>query len=152
MNPKSHEPVAAKSTSSSGATVTPPTEEPGVRLTPLDANVLEHTLLANLSAVNKVASLVPSLRVLIGLSISAIVILGLYYGRDLLIPLALATLFGLTLFSHQVGGFLGAYLGGVSMVEFGDYRWMWYADMVLAALAAVIHLPIREAKITKTTA
>ena len=97
MNPKSHEPVAAKSTSCSDATVTPPTEEPGVRLTPLDANVLEHTLLANLSAVNKVASLVPSLRVLIGLSISAIVILGLYYGRDLLIPLALATLFGFLL-------------------------------------------------------
>ena len=60
----------------------------------------------------------------------------------------LATLFGLTLFSHQIGGFLGAYLGGLSIVEFGDYRWMWYADMALAALAAVIHLPIREAKIT----
>ncbi|UOO92825.1 MFS transporter [Vitreoscilla stercoraria] len=62
----------------------------------------------------------------------------------------LATLFGLTLFSHQVGGFLGAYLGGLSITEFGDYRWMWYADMVLAAVAALIHLPIREAKIEQT--
>lgn len=62
----------------------------------------------------------------------------------------LATLFGLTLFSHQVGGFLGAYLGGLSISAFGDYRWMWYADIALALLAAVIHLPIREAKISKT--
>lgn len=59
----------------------------------------------------------------------------------------LATLFGLTLFSHQIGGFLGAYLGGISITEFGDYRWMWYADMVLAAIAALVHLPIREEKI-----
>ena len=51
----------------------------------------------NIHAIHKVASLVPSLRVLIGLSITSIIILGLYYGRDLLIPLALATLFGFLL-------------------------------------------------------
>lgn len=62
----------------------------------------------------------------------------------------LATLFGLTLFSHQIGGFLGAYLGGVSMTEFGDYRWMWYADIALATLAALIHLPLREQRLTST--
>jgi predicted MFS family arabinose efflux permease len=56
----------------------------------------------------------------------------------------LSTLFGLTLLSHQVGGFLGAYLGGVALVRFGDYQWMWYADMALAAAAALINLPIRE--------
>ena len=59
----------------------------------------------------------------------------------------LATLFGLTLLSHQIGGFLGAYLGGLAFDRFGDYQWMWYADMALAAAAAVINLPIREAKI-----
>ena len=59
----------------------------------------------------------------------------------------LATLFGLTLLSHQIGGFLGAYLGGLALVRFGDYQWMWYADMALAAAAAVINLPIREARI-----
>src|ERR1700692_3726255 len=37
----------------------------------------------------------------------------------------LSTLFGLTLLSHQIGGFLGAYLGGVALVRFGDYQWMW---------------------------
>lgn len=58
----------------------------------------------------------------------------------------LATLFGLTLLSHQIGGFLGAWLGGIALTEFGDYSWMWYADIVLAALAALVNLPIREAK------
>jgi predicted MFS family arabinose efflux permease len=59
----------------------------------------------------------------------------------------LATLFGLTLLSHQVGGFLGAYLGGLTISRFGDYGWMWYADMALAVMAAIINLPIREAPI-----
>jgi MFS family permease len=62
----------------------------------------------------------------------------------------LGTLFGLTLLSHQIGGFLGAYLGGLAIIQFGDYGWMWYADMALAAIAALINLPIREAPIQKT--
>lgn len=57
----------------------------------------------------------------------------------------LATLFGLTLFSHQIGGFFGAWLGGIAIDSTGSYEWMWYADIVLAALAAVVNLPIREA-------
>ena len=56
----------------------------------------------------------------------------------------LGTLFGLTLLSHQIGGFLGAWLGGLSITRFGDYTWMWYADIVLAGLAALVNLPIRE--------
>jgi len=59
----------------------------------------------------------------------------------------LATLFGLTLLSHQIGGFLGAYLGGIALAESGDYHWMWYADMALAAAAAIVNLPIREARV-----
>lgn len=59
----------------------------------------------------------------------------------------LATLFGLTLLSHQVGGFLGAYVGGIVMSDYGNYQMMWYADMLLAFLAAVLSLPIREPKI-----
>lgn len=61
----------------------------------------------------------------------------------------LATLFGLTLLSHQIGGFFGAYLGGVAMTVFGDYGWMWYADIVLAVIAALLNLPIREQKIER---
>lgn len=64
----------------------------------------------------------------------------------------LATLFGLTLLSHQIGGFLGAYLGGLAFANTGDYQWMWYADMALAAAAAVVNLPIREAPVTRAPA
>ncbi|GAB3408963.1 MFS transporter [Massilia agilis] len=64
----------------------------------------------------------------------------------------LSTLFGLTLLSHQIGGFFGAWLGGLSIVHFGDYRWMWYADIVLALGAALVNLPIREAPVAKAQA
>jgi predicted MFS family arabinose efflux permease len=57
----------------------------------------------------------------------------------------LATLFGLTLLSHQIGGFFGAWLGGIALTRFGDYSWMWYADILLALGAAIVNLPIREA-------
>jgi predicted MFS family arabinose efflux permease len=59
----------------------------------------------------------------------------------------LATLFGLATLTHQIGGFFGAWLGGIALVSFGDYNWMWYADMALALLAAFVNLPIREAKL-----
>jgi MFS family permease len=59
----------------------------------------------------------------------------------------LATLFGLTLLSHQIGGFLGAWLGGVVVAQFGSYQWMWLIDIALALTAALISLPIREAKL-----
>ncbi|QNP39973.1 MFS transporter [Lysobacter solisilvae (ex Woo and Kim 2020)] len=61
-------------------------------------------------------------------------------------PRYLGTLFGLTLLSHQIGGFLGAWVGGLVVERFGGYTWMWYADLVLALLAAVANLPIREAR------
>jgi predicted MFS family arabinose efflux permease len=56
----------------------------------------------------------------------------------------MATLFGFVMLSHQIGGFLGAWLGGKAFEWTGSYDWMWYADIVLAAGAALIHLPIRE--------
>jgi len=59
----------------------------------------------------------------------------------------LSTLFGLTLLSHQIGGFLGAYLGGLAITQFGDFGWMWYADIALAVFAAIANLPIREAPV-----
>jgi MFS family permease len=63
-----------------------------------------------------------------------------------------ATLFGLLIFVHQVGGFFGAYLGGLAFRHFGNYQWMWYADIVLASGAALINLPIREPKLTPALA
>ncbi len=64
----------------------------------------------------------------------------------------LATLFGLTLLSHQIGGFLGAYLGGLVLEAQGDYQWMWWADIALSAMAALVNLPIKEAPIVKLQA
>ena len=64
----------------------------------------------------------------------------------------LSTLFGLTLLSHQIGGFLGAWLGGLAFERSGNYDSMWVADAVLAALAALVNLPIREARIVRSPA
>jgi predicted MFS family arabinose efflux permease len=64
----------------------------------------------------------------------------------------LSTLFGLTLLSHQTGGFLGAYLGGLTLSAQGDYQWMWWADIALAGLAAVFNLPIREEPVASASA
>jgi hypothetical protein len=61
----------------------------------------------------------------------------------------LATLFGLATLTHQIGGFLGASLGGIAMTRFGDFSWMWYADAALALAAAFINLPIREAPVSR---
>jgi MFS family permease len=59
----------------------------------------------------------------------------------------MATLFGLVIVSHQVGGFLGAWLGGRSVEANGSYDWVWYIDILLAVGAALVHLPIREARV-----
>jgi MFS family permease len=64
----------------------------------------------------------------------------------------LATLFGLATLTHQIGGFLGASLGGIAMTKFGDFSWMWYADAALALAAAFINLPIREAPVQRAAA
>ncbi len=61
----------------------------------------------------------------------------------------LATLFGLTLLSHQIGGFFGAWLGGIAVTELGSYNVMWVADIALALLAAVTNLPIKEARVMR---
>ena len=59
----------------------------------------------------------------------------------------MATLFGVVMLSHQIGGFAGAWLGGAVFEATGSYDWVWYIDIVLAAGAALIHLLIREARL-----
>ncbi len=59
-------------------------------------------------------------------------------------PQFMATLFGFALFSHQIGGFLGAYLGGFFFSITGNYTTVWLLDAALAVFAALIHLPIKE--------
>ena len=59
----------------------------------------------------------------------------------------LATLFGISMLSHQVGAFFGAYLGGLALADYGNLDTMWVADMALAAFAALVNLPIREPRL-----
>ena len=56
----------------------------------------------------------------------------------------MATLFGIVFFSHQVGSFLGVWLGGRLYDQTGSYDTMWWAGIVAGIVAAVIHLPINE--------
>ncbi|MEM7693513.1 MAG: MFS transporter [Pseudomonadota bacterium] len=60
-------------------------------------------------------------------------------------PRYMATLFGVVFFSHQVGSFLGVWLGGVIYAETGTYDMLWWIGVLLGVLAALVHLPIKEA-------
>ena len=55
----------------------------------------------------------------------------------------ISTLFGLTMLSHQIGAFLGAYLGGVAVQYTHSYDWMWWADAGLALLAAIASFAVK---------
>jgi len=56
----------------------------------------------------------------------------------------MATLFGIVLFSHQVGAFLGVWLGGLLYDRTGSYDVVWWISVALGLMAAAIHWPIRE--------
>lgn len=58
----------------------------------------------------------------------------------------LGTLFGIAFFSHQVGSFLGVYLGGIVYQRTGSYELVWWLAVGLSLFAAVINLPIREGR------
>ena len=51
----------------------------------------------------------------------------------------------LVLLTHQINGFIGAWLGGKVFTVTGSYDTIWIIDIVLAIGAALIHMPIREA-------
>ncbi len=59
----------------------------------------------------------------------------------------MAMLFGIVMLAHQIGGFLGAFLGGYIFQATGSYDWVWYIDIMLAVGAALVNLPIREARL-----
>ena len=63
----------------------------------------------------------------------------------------MATLFGVVMLSHQIGDFMGAWMGGKVFELTGSYDWIWYVDILLAVAAAFIHLPIKEAHLNKNT-
>ena len=63
-----------------------------------------------------------------------------------------AMLFGVVFFSHQVGGFLGVYLGGLLYEQTGSYNVVWWLSVVFGILSAVINLPIVEKPVQRAAA
>jgi MFS family permease len=64
----------------------------------------------------------------------------------------MATLFGFAFFSHQVGGFLGVWLGGFLFERTGSYNVVWWISVVLGVISAIINLPIVEKPIARPIA
>ena len=56
----------------------------------------------------------------------------------------MGTLYGFVFLSHQLGSFLGVWLGGKLYDQFGDYTYVWWVGVGIGAFSALIHLPIRE--------
>jgi hypothetical protein len=64
----------------------------------------------------------------------------------------LAMLFGIAFFSHQVGGFLGVYLGGFIYERTGSYDIVWWLGVMFGVLSAIINLPIVEKPVARLAA
>ena len=63
-----------------------------------------------------------------------------------------ATLYGFAFVSHQVGGFLGVWLGGIVFERFGSYGPIWWLSVLFGVLSALINLPIVEAPVRRPVA
>jgi MFS family permease len=64
----------------------------------------------------------------------------------------LATLYGFAFVSHQVGGFLGVWLGGIAFERFGSYTPIWWLSILFGVLSALINLPIVEKPVQRAVA
>jgi predicted MFS family arabinose efflux permease len=64
----------------------------------------------------------------------------------------LQRLYGFAFVSHQVGGFLGVWLGGIAFESFGSYTPVWWLSILFGVLSALINLPIVEKPVTRTVA
>jgi predicted MFS family arabinose efflux permease len=63
----------------------------------------------------------------------------------------LAMLFGFAFFSHQVGGFLGVWLGGIAYESAGSYNLVWILSIAFGIASAIINLPIVEKPVKRQT-
>ncbi|MAQ36879.1 MFS transporter [Thioclava sediminum] len=59
----------------------------------------------------------------------------------------MGTLYGIVFFSHQVGAFLGVWLGGKLYDIYGDYTLVWWVGVGVGAFSAIVHLPVREKRV-----
>jgi MFS family permease len=63
-----------------------------------------------------------------------------------------STLYGFSFVSHQVGGFLGVWLGGIVFVKYGSYTPIWWLSILFGVLSALINLPIVEKPVERAVA
>ena len=63
----------------------------------------------------------------------------------------MGTLYGIVFFSHQLGSFLGVWLGGRMYDVYGDYTLVWWIGVGVGAFSAIVHLPIREKPVEART-
>ena len=56
----------------------------------------------------------------------------------------MGTLYGIVFFSHQLGSFLGVWLGGALYDIYGTYSHVWWVGVAIGAFSAIVHLPIKE--------
>ncbi|NND50205.1 MAG: hypothetical protein HKN60_08125 [Rhizobiales bacterium] len=67
-------------------------------------------------------------------------------------PRYMSMLFGIVFLSHQVGGFLGAWMGGYIYDAFGSYAAMWWISIALGIVSALFHWPIKEVPVERVAA
>jgi predicted MFS family arabinose efflux permease len=56
----------------------------------------------------------------------------------------MGTLYGLVFFSHQLGGFMGVWLGGTMYDIYGNYTLVWWVGVGVGAVSALVHIPVDE--------
>ncbi|PTQ74859.1 putative MFS family arabinose efflux permease [Celeribacter persicus] len=61
----------------------------------------------------------------------------------------MGTLYGIVFFSHQLGAFLGVWLGGRLYDLYGDYTAVWWVGVGVGAFSAIVHLPVKEVPLGK---
>ena len=66
-------------------------------------------------------------------------------------PYYMSMLYGIAFFSHQIGSFLGSWLGGKLFDTYGSYEVMWWISVALGFIAALMHLPIQEMAVGRLT-
>ena len=64
----------------------------------------------------------------------------------------MGTLYGIIFFSHQLGSFLGVWLGGRMYDAYGDYTAVWWVGVAVGAFSAIVHLPVNEKPIAERSA
>lgn len=63
----------------------------------------------------------------------------------------MSTLYGVVFFTHQVGSFLGAWVGGLIYDYYGSYEPIWWSTVAMALFAVLLHLPIHDRPVPRLT-